>query len=531
MLRAGASRVRGAAVLGFLILASPFIVRGSDLIVRYYSVDDTFYYLQIARNLANGHGSTFDGVSVTNGYQLLWQGLLVPLAFVFRGRDALLEATILLACALVAGAAYVLARLCGSLCEDERSRGLASLVALGAVVVLAFKSATGLLSGMESALAFLVLVLFAWSLLMAYDQPEVNRRTTALSCTFAVLLVFCRQDYAIVAGSLVVSLLALRLVQRRSEPVRAVLREEGVKWLAVLAAVPLGLIISFVLYFAIGRTAVPVSGLVKLRRGVPQRLSALPGRFVNALFPFNSSAVPRSALNLIGILAVMIVAAFLIWNRRHLRAPRLARAAVSAGITLVIYCAFMSLSLGEIPFWYLAIAVYFYAVFATTAVVELRAMFAEHGSGERVFTGLFAMGGIALLAFSAVTSVLFSSKSDVSALYSARRDLGRTLASSAPACRFAAFNAGQLGYFSGGRFVNLDGLVNSNGYRLHVLGNATSLEAYLRERKINRLVDYTFGWADPILRGYTVIASRPAGRSSTLEVLAAKGAPSDGCRI
>ena len=37
-----------------------------------YVQDDTFYYLAVARNLATGHGSTFNGIVPTNGYHPLW---------------------------------------------------------------------------------------------------------------------------------------------------------------------------------------------------------------------------------------------------------------------------------------------------------------------------------------------------------------------------------------------------------------------------------------------------------------------------
>lgn len=52
--------------------------------------DDGYYYLQIARNLAHGMGSTFDGVNPTNGYQPLWQIMLVPIFWIVRSNlDAL----------------------------------------------------------------------------------------------------------------------------------------------------------------------------------------------------------------------------------------------------------------------------------------------------------------------------------------------------------------------------------------------------------------------------------------------------------
>jgi hypothetical protein len=42
--------------------------------------DDAFYYFGIARNLAHGHGSTFDGIDRTNGYHPLWM-LMASVAY------------------------------------------------------------------------------------------------------------------------------------------------------------------------------------------------------------------------------------------------------------------------------------------------------------------------------------------------------------------------------------------------------------------------------------------------------------------
>ena len=41
--------------------------------------DDLLYYLQVARNIASGHGSTFNLLVPTNGYQPLWLLFLIPL--------------------------------------------------------------------------------------------------------------------------------------------------------------------------------------------------------------------------------------------------------------------------------------------------------------------------------------------------------------------------------------------------------------------------------------------------------------------
>jgi hypothetical protein len=60
-----------------------FFLHDRQLISRF--TDDTFYYLQVARHVAEGDGFTFDGLHGTNGFQPLWQFLLVPLVWAAPG--------------------------------------------------------------------------------------------------------------------------------------------------------------------------------------------------------------------------------------------------------------------------------------------------------------------------------------------------------------------------------------------------------------------------------------------------------------
>ena len=76
--------------------------------------DDAWYYFQIARNVAGGRGSTFDGLHHTNGYHPLWLGIcsLVYLA----GFDGLAAVRALLALQLAiwVATAWRLATLLGT---------------------------------------------------------------------------------------------------------------------------------------------------------------------------------------------------------------------------------------------------------------------------------------------------------------------------------------------------------------------------------------------------------------------------------
>ena len=50
----------------------------------YFEQDDFFYYLKVAQNLAMGHGSTFNGLVITNGYHPLWMLTLAAVIHLSR---------------------------------------------------------------------------------------------------------------------------------------------------------------------------------------------------------------------------------------------------------------------------------------------------------------------------------------------------------------------------------------------------------------------------------------------------------------
>lgn len=68
-------------------------------------LDDSFYYLQVARNVSRGLGSTFDGIEPTNGYHPLWMFCLAPLYWIFgHSPDLALRAATFVAGAFGIGA-------------------------------------------------------------------------------------------------------------------------------------------------------------------------------------------------------------------------------------------------------------------------------------------------------------------------------------------------------------------------------------------------------------------------------------------
>lgn len=57
--------------------------------------DDAYYYFKVAQNIAEGHGSTFDGINITNGYHPLWMLICIPV-FALAKNDLILPLRVLL---------------------------------------------------------------------------------------------------------------------------------------------------------------------------------------------------------------------------------------------------------------------------------------------------------------------------------------------------------------------------------------------------------------------------------------------------
>ena len=154
------SRLRNALFVLFLggILAygagfAWYMLARFDLInlIRDVNMDDSFYYFQIASNLAEGKFSTFDGgITRTNGYHPLWMFLITPFYWVFD-KEAALFAIKAFEIMLVAGGVALVA-------AAARVAHL-QWVLMFAVLPMLYQH-RALIAGMEAAAALFLLGLF-----------------------------------------------------------------------------------------------------------------------------------------------------------------------------------------------------------------------------------------------------------------------------------------------------------------------------------------------------------------------------------
>ncbi len=76
--------------------------------LHWFVRDDAYYYFKVAENVALGHGFTFDGINLTNGYHPLWLLICIPIFF-FARFDLILPLRILIVVlALISAATSVL---------------------------------------------------------------------------------------------------------------------------------------------------------------------------------------------------------------------------------------------------------------------------------------------------------------------------------------------------------------------------------------------------------------------------------------
>ena len=271
-----------AALLAYGGLLAHATVVGFDVVNLHRDAffDDAFYYFEIARNLAAGKFSTFDGgITRTNGYHPVWLLLVTPFYWVFDPESALFGIRAL-EIMLIAGAVVLIA-------VAARVAGLPWILLFA--VLPALYGQRGMMMGMEAAAGvfFLGVTLLA-AVLFARD----GARWRWVLAGAAILLPWVRLEYAAIA-LLVTGGLALlsgwgaggaspcALLRRFSA---AMLRAAGMPFAAAVAGVAVYFLYNGVVFGGV----LPVSGAAKMAmsahwtgpEGVDWRRAA--GRFFDA---------------------------------------------------------------------------------------------------------------------------------------------------------------------------------------------------------------------------------------------------------
>ncbi|MBN2388063.1 MAG: hypothetical protein JXB85_13685 [Anaerolineales bacterium] len=179
-----------------IFLISAFLPEGA-LISTFYSRDDAFYYFQVARNVAEGHGFTFDGIAVTNGFHPLWALICIPI-FAFARHDLILPFRILTVVLglLNAGTALFLHRAVSQAVSTTAGK-IAALVWIFSMPVQMVIGRDGVEAGLN---AFL-LSAFISMVIRLEQEPGWTTRQKILLGSMAALVFFARLDNIFLVAS------------------------------------------------------------------------------------------------------------------------------------------------------------------------------------------------------------------------------------------------------------------------------------------------------------------------------------------
>lgn len=431
--------------------------------------DDAAYYFKIAANAAGGRGLTFDGINRTNGFQPLWLYLLTAVfAVCHREPETMCRIVLLLQVVLLAGAAALL----HSLVARFFSRRTVCLC----LALFAFFVFIPSANGMESA----ILVLFlAAALFFGASARIFARRDARREPVFGLLLgllVLARLDMIFVP-LVVVAFACARAIAAHGERRLHIARAAGLLGgIAVIVA-------PYLIYNRVSFGSVmPISGALK------------------SSFP----VVTRSgyALSTLGVRAwvgLLMALGYLVWSLVRLRVPpggrevpgyfRTAMSLMAIAILLHFLHSVLFMKWAVFHWHYVP-----YVFFGVVSVCEpAERMLAGGGPKRGDFLYRFVLAAIIVLGI--LTTFKNLSRPPEMDWRAAAYDAGLwARENTAREAVFAMKDAGNFGYFSERRVINLDGVVNNREYQAAL--RERSLRGYLAIKGVRYFVQHAF-WDRP----------------------------------
>ncbi len=457
---------RWATWLLAVALAGPalLLLRGDAALGDKPFIDDAYYALSVARHLGLGHGVTFDGETLTNGFQPLYVFLIAPLYALTDGsRVGTLRAVI--AVQHVAWIATVLGVMrLSALWQRARSPGAAggsALIAgfLWCGCIYLFRHA---FNGLETGLS---LALVTWSLVRAATMDRTRTRSFVGLGGLLGLAVLARIDAAFLVTLLGLTELA-RVAPGTPAGTPAGTPTEPPRLLRAAAVCGVALAVSspwWIYNVTVFGSLMPISGGVNQGShlgNLPemrQMLDAVATGFAPYLYAWRFDAAPIALLRL--ATAGVCVAAIARW------VPVFARRATArrAGSVEWVFGAAL-VYIAVLAGWYMTQSrtSYFYSRYLVPAAL-IAVPVTSAALGARM-QAVRAAKPIAIAAALLATAVawagpLASARGAGNAKY---RDQLTLVREHVPGdALVAAWQSGTLGYYREG-VVNLDGRVNPN---------------------------------------------------------------------
>jgi hypothetical protein len=430
--------------------------------------DDFFYYVVGARNILHLGVSTYDGVTLTNGYHPLWMVVCVGVAALFDTQSQAFFLTIfLIQVALVVWGVVAFA----SLMRKAREAGAVSVG--GAMMATSLYGVFGAVTaaqGMEVALLWPLMPLLLQALWRLVDKPDVAQASIATALLSAVVM--SRLDSVVVFAPACLGVLALIVTRRGLKPTLTL----------ALALIGLAPILAYLIWSKLVFGAfTPVSGLAK-------RLmidGAGFGPSATALASFIDMSSPRflltpmlaSALSVAGLVAALMI--------RRQRASVAGAGFLLVGLGALLFYA-QAVFTSDWALWHW----YFYALALTGALAggvlfDIVVGFIERGPAQLQPVGRWL--GVALSALLLLSALKLDA-------YELRRPPGATNALFLRAIPIADFakthpgryamgdGAGAVGFLLPQSLVQLEGLMNDRAMMEDIRSQGRVIDSLRRQK-------------------------------------------------
>jgi hypothetical protein len=463
------SRVSYVVIAAAFLFLTFFFLRAGVERVLTVIPDDAAYYFKIAENVSAGEGLTFDGINRTNGFQPLWLAVLVPVYRAYHGTpETMCRVVLVLQLVVLAIAALIL--------NAFLSRFFSRRTVLVSLLLFMFFVFVPAANGMESAVLvlFLTLVTYYGSRADVFGHHDPRRELV-----FGILLglvVLSRLDMVFLPLVVITVSFGSALGGRDER------RERLVRTLSIAAGAA-AIVLPYLVYNETSFGAVmPISGLLK---------SSFPR--------FSHPAYALSTLGRRGWVGLLLAAGYAgyslvrFWPTRSgadgRRYYRSAMTVMACAILLHFIHAVFFMKWAVFNWHYLP-----YVLFGAVAICEPVERLLTWVGPKRpraaywiVVAAIVAVGCVAV--FRGLSRPL--DRDWRPAAYAAARWARENTGTEAV---FAMKDAGNFGYFSRRRVVNLDGVVNNLEYQAAL--KERSLRGYLAIKGVGFIVQHAF-WDRP----------------------------------
>jgi hypothetical protein len=494
------------AIVQFILQMS-LLAKGEEYAAVSMIIDDTYYYLQTAWNAKVLGFVTFDGLHATNGVQLLWFAVIFLLAMLVKTKAILLFTTLAVSFLLNGFGYLVILKIGAVLKQPVLALFMASLWALQSLPFRIYSI------GMENSLHALVFWCVIWQSVEFLIRVQNKNKPNFWGLTIVLVLnAWTRLDSALLSTILFVFCTGM-LVYTYRQDMRLFFQRHGkaIAGSSILAG--LGLIAQLTAFRLMGDSFLPVSALIKtsavaggsevesIDKAVEVFLLGMPSILQGRFSPF-----PLVLVGISGILLVILTRVIIRDYSDEIRAFLNLWSCLLVGE--IVYYVYVALSGAEYrPYfvWYRSPSFIFWII--TGSLLALFTFTHNRLVKNHTHRLKWLQVGFSLAIFTVATYMFARGINFTSRLYVARYEAALWIAENFPPdAVFAAWNAGQLSFFSDRTFINLDGLINDVDYYERVLRGSVPLADYLAQNKVDYIVDYSIYDTVP---NYPVIKTFP----------------------